>query len=383
MAKRKNGEGTWGKKNIKGTTYVFYRDSNQKYTYGKTEKEVKEKIKKKSEKQKQLEHIDNKTTFGEYIQNWLLTKKSSIEDSTYDCYETMIQSQIIKFRDFDLGNVQLQNLSSNIFQKYLDALATKYSRATIHKIWVIIKECVKYGEIHEELPYNTTKLVNVPKESSCKVKRKEVPFLSIEDANKLYEVSNEKFSNGELIYGSNAKTIVLIMYTGVRVSEIVALKWKNVDLDNKIIRIKESTSERKNRNQDGNSYIKYDKTTKTNNERTIPLPERAIEAIRWFDKQNPNHKQNDYVCLSSDGTQINRRNINRTLKSMAVRANCSVQDFSVHSLRHTYGSILLSQGVEIKKVSELLGHADISTTYNVYIGILEKDKASEVERVFN
>ena len=296
----------------------------------------------------------------------------------------MIQSQILNFKEFDLGNVQLHNLSSNIFQRYLDSLANVYSRATISKIWVIIKECVKYGEINEELPYNTTKLVHVPKESSCKVKKKEVPFLSMDDANKLYEVSKETFSNGQPIYGSNAKAVILIMYTGARVSEIVALKWKNVDIQNKILKIKESTSEKKNREENAeNSYIKYDKSTKTNNERNVPLPERAIEMIEWFDKQNPKHKQNDYVCLSSDGTQINRRNINRTLKSMAKRANCSVQDFSVHSLRHTYGSILLSQGVEIKKVSELLGHSDISTTYNIYIGILEKDKMSEVQRVFN
>ena len=56
---------------------------------------------------------------------------------------------------------------------------------------------------------------------------------------------------------------------------------------------------------------------------------------------------------------------------------------SSHSLRHTYGSILLSEGVEIKKVSELLDDEDITTTYNIYIGILEKDKKDEVERVFD
>ena len=106
--------------------------------------------------------------------------------------------------------------------------------------------------------------------------------------------------------------------------------------------------------------------------------------IQWFyDKHSSNRKPNDFVCCSKNGTQMMRRNVNKTLKSMIKDSGCSVVDFSAHTLRHTYGSILLANGVEIKKVSELLGHEDITTTYNIYIGILEKDKKEEVERVFD
>ena len=127
--KRRNGEGSWGIKNIGKNKYHYFRDSNGKYTYGKTVKEVNEKLK----KNKETFVLDNKTTFGEYIQEWLRTKRSSIEPTTYDCYETMINSQILNFKVYDICNVQLNNLSSKKFQEYLDALATKYSRATIKK----------------------------------------------------------------------------------------------------------------------------------------------------------------------------------------------------------------------------------------------------------
>lgn len=374
MSKRKNGEGTWGKKNINGYAYVFYRDVDGSYTYGKTQKEVNEKIKKKKESEF---HLTSKTTFGEYISNWLEMKKTSIQPTTYDCYETMIKSLILD-RKHQLKDLQLHQISRDEFQDYLDDLATEYARSTINKIWVIIKECIKYAEIKNEIKPYTTALVKVPIESQVKNKKKEVPFLSMADADALYEVSSK--------YGNNAKILMLIMYTGMRVSEAIALKWANVDIDGKKIYIKESAADIINRDggEEDKKYISYDKETKTyDSTRTIPLPDRAIEMLKFFHLENPKHKKTDYVCISRSGTKMNRRNINKTLLSMANHSNCSVKKLSVHSLRHTYGSILLNNGVDIKVVSQLLGHSDISTTYNVYIGILEKDKASDVERVFN
>ena len=379
--KRRNGEGSWGRKNIGKNKYHYFRDSNGKYTYGKTVKEVNEKLK----KNKETFVLDNKTTFGEYIQEWLRTKRSSIEPTTYDCYETMINSQILNFKVYDICNIQLNNLSSKKFQEYLDALATKYSRATIKKIWVLIKQCVKVGEIKREIPLNCTAFVKVPIESEVAVKKKNVPFLTKQDADSLYNTLNIVYNNGVKKYNENAHAIILIMYSGMRVSEMTSLRWKNVDIKNKKIYITEASAEKKVRdNSTDKKYVSYTKTPKTKESiRSIPLPKRGMEMIMWFHKKYPNHKPNDFVCTTKNGTQIARRNINKTLKAMIRDANCSIEDFSVHSLRHTYGSILLSEGVEIKKVSELLGHEDITTTYNIYIGILEKDKKDEVERVFD
>lgn len=383
MGKRRNGEGSWGKKKIGQYMYHYYRDVNGKYTYGKTVKEVNQKLEKKKSQQFIL---DEKTTFGEYITEWLnKTKKKSIEPTTFDCYELMIKSQILNFKEYNIANKQLSNLNSDVFQKYIDALATKYSRATIKKVWSIIKQCVSYGEIKEEIPYNTTKLVNIPSESNVEVKKKEVPFLNKNDVEKLYKILNKKHQNGTNIFGSNAHALILIMYSGMRVSEMIALKWKNVDFDNKKIKIESSSTEIINRNNDGGKrYIKYEKTTKTESgNRTIPLPDRAMEMLKWFDRKNPKHKPEDYVCVTKNNTQIMRRNVNKTLKLMAELADTDIKNFTVHTLRHTYGSILISEGVDIKKVSELLGHSDITVTYNIYIGIYENDKKSEIERVFN
>lgn len=377
--KRQNGEGTWGTKIINGYKYHFFRDSNGHYIYGKTVKSVKEKYLKYKENQFV---VSDRTTFGEYIKHWLKTKIKTLEPTTYDCYETMIESQIVNFKEYDISNQQLHNLSSIKFQKYLNVLATKYSRSTIQKIWAIIKQCIKYGEIEGVIPTNCTSLVKIPLESQVAVKKKEVPFLSIDEANKLYETLYVTYSNGVLRFNENAHAIILIMYSGARISEILALKWKNVDIKNRTIYIEESTAQRKSRDESPKKYITYDKTPKNSHSvRKVPLPKRGMEMINYFESKNKSHTPNDYVCINSNKNPLMRRNVNKTLKSMLKYAG--LQECSAHALRHTYGSILLQNGVEIKKVSELLGHNNVSTTYDIYIGILEKDKASEVERVFD
>jgi site-specific recombinase XerD len=91
-----------------------------------------------------------------------------------------------------------------------------------------------------------------------------------------------------------------------------------------------------------------------------------------FDKLSPDHKPDDYITVNQLGNVINQRNLTRTLKAMLTRAKCTVDKCGLHSLRHSFGSFLISHGADIKVVSELLGHKDVSTTYNIYVHILPK-----------
>ncbi len=381
MAKRKNGEGSWGKRTISGNLYFYYKDSSGHFTYGKTQKIVKQKLQKK-----QSQIVSHGNTFGEYILNWLeTTKTTSLSPQSYDSYEGLINNMIIKFDGFDIANKQMGQLSSELFQKYVNALSKCYSKASITKVWMIIGQCIKYAEVKNEVSPYTIKLVNLPSEEHVKHKKKEVPFLSMEQMEIFYNSALRRKENGKLESGNNAYAIVLIMYTGMRVSECIALKWKNVDLDNKRIYIRESSAMVRNRNSEKKAYRSIDKDAKTDSsERTIPLSNRAVEAIRYFDDFTKTHKSNDYVCVNNKGKKMESHSINYTVNVIVKRAGLIFKDkFTTHSLRHSYGSVLLSKGVDIKIVSELLGHKDISTTYNIYIGILDEDKSKAVESVFD
>lgn len=385
MKKRKNGEGSWGKKTIKGVVYHYYRDTFGKYTYGKTAKEVKEKLEKKKDFIRKtspeiiIENIGviNSTTLGEYIKVWLKNRKD-IEKTTLQSYEGALNKRFYNFNYYDLCDKQLKSLTSEMLQEYLDTLAEHYSRNTILKTWTPIKQCLLYAIQQKEISNEILSGIKIPKEFNCKVKTKVIEVIEEEHVNMIYNEAYRTFSNGRFVYGDAARVICLIMYTGLRVSEALGLKWECIDFKNKTMKISSALAVIK----ENDKYITIEKATKRDSSnRTIPLPDKAIKILKDLEQSHPTHKMKDYVCVTSKGTSFTRRNIERILSNMLDALDIK-ENYTPHSLRHGYGSILLSNGLDIKIVSELLGHKDITTTYNIYIKIYDKDKIKAAE-IFN
>ncbi len=116
--------------------------------------------------------------------------------------------------------------------------------------------------------------------------------------------------------------------------------------------------------------------------RAIPLSKRAIEIINLLNEKNPNHKLTDNLFINKNGNVISRSNVTRTLKSMLIRAKCEVSKCGLHALRHTFGSYLILHKINIKVVSKILGHKDITVTYNIYIHLIEQQMI-EAANVFD
>lgn len=117
MKRRKNGEGTWGKKNIKNVEYVFYRNADGKYFYGRTDKEVKQKIKKDEENKKT---IDNHELFYDYVLKHLQTRISNLESTTFDGYEDAINSML---KNNTVGNLTMDIINEDILRRYIIELS--------------------------------------------------------------------------------------------------------------------------------------------------------------------------------------------------------------------------------------------------------------------
>lgn len=378
--KRKNGEGCWGNKMIHGISYHFYRDVNGHYFYGKTVKEVKEKIKTASSKPVK-KNASKEKTFGEYILEWLENMKTGIETTTYISYSDAITTRLINFKDCDIANVGISALTDTMLQEYLNALAKKYSLGSIRKTWGLITKCLRYAEVKKDIaPLYLDITVKTPSEANVAVKKREIKAPTVEDVNFILKEANSICKNGAKKYGNASYVIILIMYTGMRISEAIGLQWKNVNLDNREIYIDHSLALVRDETEDDKKHYYYtSKSAKTKDSvRTIPLPDKAVEAIRYFEKYR--NSDNDYVCVNDkNNNHYTRRQIERTLERIVKNSQCLNKSYTPHSLRHGYGSILLSKGTDIKVVSELLGHSDVSFTYNIYIDIFKKDKQDAVE----
>lgn len=380
--KRKNKDGSWGKKTINGITYVRYRDPSGKDFYGKTEKEVREKIKKAGKAPKPK---SGNVTFGGYVLKWIESQKNSIEMTTYISYLDAINARLINYDGYDLANVFLNDLTSDMFQNYLNSLATRYSLNSIKKAWGLIKRCVEYAEVKEDIrPLHLKSLIKMPAEANVAKKKKKIGVPTVEEIEHIYNEAYSTWGNGARRYGNGAYVVILIMYTGMRVSEAKGLQWKDVDLKNKEITISQSLARVRETDEDGkNHYFHEIKSAKTENScRTIPLPDKAVETLEYFKKYRTS--DDDFVCVKeSTRKPYSNREIERTMKRIVDNSQCRDKTYTPHSLRHGYGSILLSEGVDIKVVAELLGHSDVSFTYNIYITAFEKDKHAAAEKLNN
>ena len=382
--KRKNGEGTWGEKTVNGKVYRFYRDADGKYFYGKTDKEIKEKIKNGSKDKKSNEEKKGQL-FGDYILTWLKSIKSGIELTTYNSYVDAINTRLINFSDYDLANVEIHTLNDMMIQSYLNALATKYSLNSIRKTYGLIKKCLRYAEVKKDIePLNLDVTVKMPSEASVAIKRKEISVPTVEEVNMICQEAYSLCKNGARKYGNASLIVVFIAYTGLRVSEAIGLQWRNVNMDRWEIIINQSLALVHEENEEHKKqYSHIKKGVKTaDSKRVVPLPDRAIKILQYFEKYRKS--DDDFVFVNEkNGNHYTRRSVERTLERIIKNSECKDKEFTPHSLRHGYGSILLSEGVDIKLVSELLGHSDVAFTYNVYINVFVKVKREAVDKLNN
>jgi integrase len=383
--KRRNGEGSWGKKTIKGVVYHYYRDAEGHYTYGKEEKEVKAKLKAKEDKKHTIK-VDNRLTLGEYIKNWLYNKKFketglTLESTTFDGYEASLK---IRFFKHKIANMQLAAIDKNALVNYLKDLSTTYSRGSIQKTWQVIKMALTDDEfeLYDKVPEIKFEKIKIPTESIVAVKKKEHDFTSNEDMDALYSEALKKTSTGRYYYGTAARLLAFIMYSGLRVGEAIGLKWKDVDLEQGLVTISQTYSMTHERDEFGNSlgwkYIEKAPKSKAS-AATIPCRERGIKILKMMDEKYPRHKKNDVVFLSENNTPLTKRHALHTLKRMLTATNLTEKGYTVHDLRHGYGSILYQEGVDIYTISKLLRHSDIQTTANIYV----KTKADTLKNVLD
>ena len=394
MAKTKRGQGEWSYTQRKDKLWTarkqFGKKSdgkpNIKAFYGKTITEVKRKA---QEYENQLSgnrmEIIKKVTLYDYLVDWLNTyKRLSVKNTTYDGLEDAIE---IRIKPYDIANVQLNNLSTQICQQYINDLVNsnkKYSLATITKTYNLLNNCLRHAEGVGDIPKNPMTFVNLPSEENVQTATKEVTFFTKEEVALIKQATKKKYSNGKPVY-YYGEVIIFLLYTGMRIGECLGLRWKDIDFKNNTIRIDNTIAMVANR--DINSTKKTmvtDTSPKTKKSaRNIPMSNSAKNALLNFKKQITSEiTPESYVVVTQTGQLANARNIRRTfdsvLKECCITPKSSNQTYGLHSLRHTFVSMLLAKGVDIKIISELVGHEKVSTTYDIYAHLIPEQKHQSV-----
>lgn len=361
----------------------------RKSFYGRTKTEVKQKTK------EYLTRVENgykepkKILLNEYIEYWLMTYKyGKIEPSSYTrlhrVYINQIHNKLGKKMIGDITSIEIQSLI-DMYANPSDNELQPLSISGLKKILQFLNPCfkmaVKEGIIHE----NPCEYVSIPSESYVVRETKVQYSLTDDEIKEIRNAALMKYKNKDEYISRNSLIILLILNLGLRAGEILALQWKDLDINKKIVTINK-TIQCGIRDFSGTSetvmYSRVKKSTKTRSgNRTLKLNDSALFYLQEL--TNYDHRNNivsDYLCCTINGTRSNHRNLQKCLDRLVQNTSISKR-VTLHTLRHTFGSALIRKGIGIEIVSKLMGHANITITYNKYIHTIQEEEAKAMNMV--
>ena len=332
--------------------------------YGKTYSEAKQKLvevekgivePKKSRK--------NKKTLSYAIEQWFMTNKQSFKKSTAHKYEYLIDNHILP----TLGSTLLQNINGITLNDYdekklecgsLDgkkALSKSYVRSIMLIIDSVIKFaaekgwCKPIGSIYKPTP-----------------ERKELMILTLSE-----QICLEK----SLILNpsTTAIGILITLQTGLRIGEICALSWDDIDFKNCILYVRSTVSRIKNPQGHGTKLV-IDTPKTESSVRAIPFkPSFGKLLLEIKSKSHSNYVISDNPTFTSPRTFEYR--YHKIMKAL------NLPNLNYHALRHTFATRCIEYGVDVKSLSEILGHANVSITLNTYVHSSMSLKRTQLEKL--
>lgn len=337
----------------------------RKSFYGKTRGEAKEKMEDYRDQMDQGLELEaaQGMTFGEWLLQFLeLYKKPTLRTSSYESYTMNARNHIIP----KLGDIYLPDLNTAAIQALYNKLNKKLQPATVHKIHNIIDQAIDKAVEVRLLAWNPAKATE-----RLPVKNRKGEAMPEGSLNKfLDEVAKltDRWRAGML----------LLIGTGLREGEMLALEWTDMDLEEGFVDISKTLSTTKTNGLEVNPP----KNDASNGR--VPLPQVVVDALKkhkisqlvWALKQGSKfmNKTEDgrpiYVFASEKGTYTWPRNFHRKYSETLKKAG--IPHIKLHSLRHTFATKLIEEGEDIRVVQELLRHANIKTTASIYAHVTPK-----------
>jgi integrase len=355
MSKRGNGEGSITQlTDGRWQARISLDGGARKALYGKTRAEVASKLTAAlRDRDRGVPVLGEKQTVGTYLATWLDASKHRVKPRTYERYAELIAVHVTP----SLGRVALAKLSPQHVQRlYTAKLDEGLSSTTVHHIHAVLRTALAHAEKQGLVARNVVKLTTPPR-----MRRIEMHTLTSEQAQKL--LATAKGDRLEALY-------VLALSTGMRQGELLALRWADVDLERATLRVTATLQRTR-----AGVMLAPPKTHRSR--RQIALPPMAVEALRAHRSRQEDERQFlgeaweplDLVFPNQHGAPI--RNNNLLVDSyFPLLQRAGLPRIRFHDLRHTCATLLLGRGVPVKVVSELLGHASIAITLDVYAHVL-------------
>lgn len=296
--------------------------------------------------------------YKDWLTEWLADYiKPRTKKRTYKKYVKQIENHIAP----SLGGYELEELSARVLQKFTAGLTERGLAAnTVNGIVSVLKSSIKRAAMLGVTEVQCTDAIVRPqaheKNTECFGKDEQ------------YKIEQYIAESGDYKLAG----ILLCLYTGLRIGELLALTWHDIDLVKGVITVSKTCYDEWRNGK----YVKIIDSPKTGNScRTVPIPKPLIPKLKELKKKT----QSIYVVCGKTEYGAEVRSYQRTFERLLEKTGISRRGF--HALRHTFATRALEVGMDVKTLSEILGHGDPTVTLKRYAHSLFEHKAEMMNRV--
>ena len=298
--------------------------------------------------------------YSDFLNIWLNEYiKISVKIKTFNHYSLLLKKYVL----CKIGDLEIKDLNSKILQNLINELALKrLSTNTILAIVSVVKQSLKYGfEFNIIEPF-------ILKLKFPKYKQKEIEIFNLEEQKMLINYCNNSKDN---YFG-----IIISLFTGIRIGELLALTWSKIDFKNKILIIDETLSYTK---IDNKYQIIYTEPKTFYSIRKIPLCNQIINRLKIIKQKS----KCEYIISTNHNSPVSIRNYQKCFERILDKLKIKHRGF--HSLRHTFATNAIEIGMDIKSLSEILGHSSATITLNRYVHSkfdYKKQMITKLEKIY-
>ncbi len=304
--------------------------------------------------------MDYKTWINEWLESFI---KPSCKKRTYERYEQVCSLHIVPH----LGKCKISELSVMEIQKFVTKLLSVGNHKTgaglssnfINTIISVLQNSLKVAHLS-----GLTKDYIANKIKRPKVAEKSVSCFTFAEQKKIenYALNAKK----DKIFG-----VVLCLYTGLRIGELLALKWSDIDFSSRLLTVEKTCYDGR---ENGKRVRIIDTPKTTHSHRVIPLPKQILPYLKMMKK-----RADGEFIITDKGKPVFVRSYQRTFELLLKKLGIEHKGF--HSLRHTFATRAIECGMDVKTLSELLGHKNATITLNRYAHSLLEHKTDMMNRL--
>lgn len=288
---------------------------------------------------------------------WLQNKKPNVKESTYTRYVRIINKYLLP----SFGSLQLKKIDQVVINSVFDSFKSHLSTKSIADIHSVFKSIWHYGQENDYPCCNYKPSKHKTKSS------KKISVITPEE--------RRKIEHALLTYNNQVSLgVFFALFTGVRIGELCGLRWEDIDFTNGyayIRRTVERIADLDSKDRKTKVIITEPKTE--DSARIIPLPSCLLNYIRQF------RLSGDKFILTACEKPTEPRVYYAKYRNFLKQHNLGNHTF--HALRHTFATQCVDMGFDVKSLSEILGHANVTTTMNLYVHPTLQMKKRQMERL--